>query len=103
MAKTSNLNIRVDPEIKSEAEELFTSFGITLTDAVNIFLCMSIDAGGFPFAIRRQRYNAQTEKAMAEARDIAAGKIKTKQYSSAKELLDELDDELAAEDRNADA
>ena len=102
MAKTSNLNIRIDPEIKSEAEELFTSFGITLTDAVNIFLCMSIDAGGFPFAIRRQGYNAQTEKAMAEARDIASGKIKTRQYSSAEELFDELDDELASEDGDAD-
>ena len=38
MAKTANINIRIEPETKKSAEELFSSFGITLTDAVNIFL-----------------------------------------------------------------
>ena len=41
MAKTANLNIRVDPEIKSSAEALFSSFGLTVSDAVNIFLHQS--------------------------------------------------------------
>ena len=36
MAKTANLNIRMDPEIKAEAEALFSTFGMTVSDAVNI-------------------------------------------------------------------
>ena len=36
MAKTANLNIRIDPETKAGAEQLFARFGITITDAVNI-------------------------------------------------------------------
>ncbi len=38
MAKSANINIRIDPEIKLSAEKIFSSFGITITDAINIFL-----------------------------------------------------------------
>lgn len=38
MAKSANINIRIDPEIKLNAEKIFSSFGITITDAINIFL-----------------------------------------------------------------
>ncbi|MDY6065819.1 MAG: type II toxin-antitoxin system RelB/DinJ family antitoxin [Finegoldia sp.] len=53
MAKTSNINIRIEPEKKAEAEALFSSFGITLTEAINIFLNMAIMQGGFPFEIKK--------------------------------------------------
>ena len=93
MPKTANLNIRIDPETKSGAERLFSSFGITITDAVNIFLHQSLMVGGLPFEVRQPRYNAETEAAMWQARDIANGKKAAKGYSSAKELLEELDAE----------
>lgn len=93
MPKTANLNIRIDPETKFSAERLFSSFGITITDAVNIFLHQSLMVGGLPFEVRQPRYNAETEAAMQEARDIASGKIHAKSYSSARELLSELDEE----------
>ena len=54
MAKTANINVRIDPEIKSSAEKLFSSFGITVTDAINIFLHKSIMEGGLPFEIDRK-------------------------------------------------
>ena len=41
--------------------------------------------------------NAETLEAVAEARAIAAGLIKTRSYSSAKELIDELTAEADAE------
>lgn len=94
MAKTANLNIRIDPEIKSGAENLFASFGITITDAINIFLHQSLMEGGLPFEVRQPRYNAETEAAVQEARQIIAGQSPAKRYSSAKELFEELDAEL---------
>ncbi|MDR2162234.1 MAG: type II toxin-antitoxin system RelB/DinJ family antitoxin [Desulfovibrio sp.] len=93
MPKTANLNIRIDPETKSGAERLFSTFGITVTDAVNIFLRQSLMVGGLPFEMKHPRFNAETEAAMREARDIAAGRIAAKGYSSAKELFAELDAE----------
>ena len=38
-----------------------------------------------------RKYNRETEEAMQEARDIAAGKVYAKSYHSARELFAELD------------
>ena len=44
----------------------------------------------------KPRYNAETEAAMQEAREIMSGKKKAKSYSSADELFAELDAEHEA-------
>lgn len=93
MTKTSNINIRISPEKKAEAEELFSTFGITVTDAINIFLNMSIIEGGFPFEIKQPRYNRETESAINEAKEIISGKRKVKVYDSVDELFKEIDNE----------
>ncbi|MBQ6152073.1 MAG: type II toxin-antitoxin system RelB/DinJ family antitoxin [Mogibacterium sp.] len=93
MPRTASINIRTEPQTKSNAEALFGSFGLSLSDAINVFLNMSIAEGGFPFEIKQPRYNKETEAAIQEARDIMSGKIKVRTYSSAKELFDELDAE----------
>ncbi len=93
MAKTANINIRIDPETKSSAEELFSSFGITVTDAINIFLRKSIMEGGLPFEMKQPRYNTETEAAVDEARAIMKGQIQAKRYPDAHSLFEELDAE----------
>ena len=97
MAKTANINVRIDPETKAGAEKLYASFGITLTDAINIFLRKSIMEGGLPFEMKQPRYNVETEAAMQEARNIMNGETSTKSYSSARELFAELDAEMDGE------
>ena len=91
MAKTAILNIRTDPVVKSQAEQIYQSFGITLTDAVNIFLRKSVMEGGLPFDMRQP--NAATLAAMRETEDILSGKLQTRRYASARELFDDLDAE----------
>lgn len=98
MAKTANINVRIDPQVKKDAECLFSSFGLTITDAINIFLRKSIMDGGLPFELKQPRYNAETEAAVSEARSIGSGKIQAKRYTSASELFEELDKELDAEE-----
>ena len=93
MAKTATINIRVDPETKSSAERLFASFGITITDAINMFLHQSVMEGGLPFQLKQPRYSQETEAAMAEARAIMAGQEAAKSYPSAWALFEELDGE----------
>lgn len=93
MAKTANINVRIDPETKASAEQLFSNFGITVTDAINIFLRQSLMVGGLPFEMKQPHYNALTEAAMQEARDIASGKVPARKYSSANELMEDLDSE----------
>jgi len=91
MAKTANINIRIDPEVKSAVDGILSHFGITVADAVNIFLHKVIIVNGMPFDMILPRYNEETLSAMREARDIASGKIETKSYSSVKEMVAELD------------
>lgn len=93
MAKTANINTRIDPETKLQAEELFSSFGITITDAINIFLHKSIMEGGLPFEMKQPRYNKETEAAMKEARLIMNGQIQANHYLSAHDLFEELEKE----------
>lgn len=93
MAKTANINLRIDPIKKQQAESLFSSFGISVTDAINIFLNTSIMEGGFPFQIKQPRYNKETELAMEEARQISLGNIQTKSYTNFSEFLSDLDSE----------
>ena len=97
MAKTANITIRIDPETKTSAEQLFSSFGITITDAISIFLHKSIMEGGIPFEVKQPRFNAETEAAIEEARGIITGKIPAKRYGSARALFNELDKEITAE------
>lgn len=93
MVKTANINLRIDPKKKQQAEELFSSFGISVTDAINIFLNTSIMEGGFPFQIKLPRYNQITETAIEEARQISENKIFAKKYNSVDELFLEIENE----------
>ena len=93
MAKTAMLNVRIDPSTKADAERLFSSFGITVSDAINIFLHQALMVGGLPFEMKQPRYNATTEKAIQEARLIAAGKIDAPTYQSIQELREALNSE----------
>jgi len=94
MSKTATLNIRTDPSIKAQAEKIYQGFGITLTDAVNIFLRKSIMEDGLPFEMRSRRPNGITLEAMRETEDILSGRTEVKRYSSAQELFDDLDAEI---------
>jgi len=89
MAKTSSLNIRLDPDIKSTADGIFSQFGITVADAVNIFLHKSIMVGGLPFDMILPKPNAATIAAMHEADDIITGRVQARSYSSFQEMVDE--------------
>ena len=51
MAST-NLNIRMDKEIKDQAEEIFNELGLNMTTAINVFLRASIRVHGIPFGLK---------------------------------------------------
>jgi DNA-damage-inducible protein J len=93
MARTAALHIRIDPETKKGAEQVYSAFGLTLSDAVTMFLRQSIFTGGLPFELRQPRYNPETEAAIQEAKDIISGKIKVRRYSTLAEFYDDLESE----------
>jgi len=68
MAKTASINIRVDQETKQKAELLYKSFGITISDAINIFLHQSINHGGLPFELRHPKNSLKNDEETANAK-----------------------------------
>ncbi|MGS0764891.1 type II toxin-antitoxin system RelB/DinJ family antitoxin [Syntrophomonas curvata] len=60
MANTTNLNIRVDEELKRRAEAIFAELGLNMSTAMNIFLRYCVRYGGIPFELRIEKPNAET-------------------------------------------
>ncbi len=87
---TTNISIRMDAELKAQADELFAELGMSLSTAFNIFVRQSLREGGLPFAPRLERPNKETAAAMLEAERIARDP-NVKGYRNLDELFAELD------------
>jgi len=59
---TKSHNIRIDEKIKEEATAVFATLGLTLSDAVNVFLRVSLEENGFPFPVKVRRTKSIVEK-----------------------------------------
>lgn len=55
MGETTSVNLRIEKELKQQAELLFASLGINMTTAINIFLRQSVRDQGIPFRISAAR------------------------------------------------
>ena len=99
--KTTNYNIRIDPDIKAKAEKTFSEFGLNLSEAINVFLHMSIKWQGFPFEIRNPQLNAQAIMAIQETEQILDdydNGIRTpRAFANARDMFAAMDAEDAAE------
>ena len=50
----ANINICIDNDVKSEAQNILTSLGLDMTTAINIFLRQTIRQRGIPFAVTEE-------------------------------------------------
>jgi DNA-damage-inducible protein J len=71
MPKNASLNIRLDADIKRAAESVYSHYGLSLAEAVTVFIHQSCNIGGLPFDLRPTNTNAETLEAMAEAERIS--------------------------------
>jgi DNA-damage-inducible protein J len=79
MAKVTNLNIKIDRDLKAQADRLFNDMGMNLTTAVNVFVRQAVLENAIPFRIYRKAVPARTavsalqrQTAMQEIRDMLA-------------------------------
>jgi DNA-damage-inducible protein J len=80
MAEVTNLNIKIDRDLKAQADRLFNEMGMNLTTAVNVFVRQAVLEKAIPFRIYRNLEPAraaasvpQRQDAMQEIRDMLAG------------------------------
>ena len=60
------IQFRTDETTKVQSNAIFQQLGITMSDAINMFLRQSILQGGIPFALKIPRYNEVTLAALAD-------------------------------------
>lgn len=84
MPTTTMVHVRVDEHVKAQATETLASMGLTVSDAVRVFLTRVVADQQLPFALKSP--NAGTRSAMREARVV--GKAR---FASGKALIDGLE------------
>lgn len=88
MAKTDTLHIRVKPDVKQKAEETLNDLGLSIAEAVNVFLNQVILNEGIPFKIEKPKYNKETIQTLE---DVKNGKNVSKTFDNVDEMFEELD------------
>lgn len=63
--KTSTFQMRINPEVKEQVESIYARCGMTLTDAINIFIQQSINVEGMPLVVTQNSKEALKEQAVA--------------------------------------
>lgn len=64
--KSATFQMRINPEVKQQAEALFATYGLTLTDAVNVFIRQSLNTNGLPFLLSPENTEYMKAKAMRQ-------------------------------------
>lgn len=83
----ANLTMRIDDELKKQAEELFNELGMNMTTAFTIFAKQAVREQRIPFSISMDIPNADTIRAMEEVRN---GINLSRGYSSVEEMMEDL-------------
>ena len=87
---TTNINIRVDSDLKQSAEALFDDLGLTMSSAITMFLKSAVGHDGIPFDVKRMTPNAATRAALAEQEEMQRDPGKYPRYDSFDALLSEV-------------
>ena len=85
MARTANVFVRVEPELKEQAESVLDQLGIPMSNAVGMFLRQVVLQKGIPFEMKlprtaplaygsltKEKFDQENEKGMS---DVKAGRV----------------------------
>ena len=91
MAELTSLNIKIDRDLKNQADILFNAMGMTLTTAVNVFVRQAVQEQAIPFMVRLDNDRAaaiKAKKALQESRTQALSN------GTADITMEDIDDEI---------
>ena len=82
-----NINIRMDSDLKQQFEAFCNDVGMTMTTAFTVFAKKAVREYRIPFEIGAEVPNAETKKAIEDARK---GIGMSNDFSSVEELMEDL-------------
>ena len=87
MAETINVTIRLERELKEQAEEMFNELGMNLSTAFNIFARQALREGKIPFEISDPFYSQKNQLEIAKR----ISEIETDKANFVVKTMDELE------------
>jgi DNA-damage-inducible protein J len=87
MAASTMVHVRVDEDVKAQATQTLAAMGLTVSDAVRVFLTRVVADQELPFAIKAP--NTRSRTAMAQADQII--KTRRARFASSDALIDDLE------------
>ncbi|CAM1670171.1 MULTISPECIES: type II toxin-antitoxin system RelB/DinJ family antitoxin [Streptococcus] len=85
MSKTS-MSIRLDSEVKEQAQQVFNNLGMDMTTAINIFLRQAIQYQGLPFDVRLD----ENRKLLEVLTDLDQNRNMSQSFESVSDLMEDL-------------
>ena len=85
MSKTS-MSIRLDSEVKEQAQQVFSNLGMDMTTAINIFLRQVIQYQGLPFDVRLD----ENRKLLEVLTDLDQNRNMSQSFESVSDLMEDL-------------
>ena len=85
MSKTS-ISIRLDSEVKEQAQQVFNNLGMDMTTAINIFLRQAIQYQGLPFDVRLD----ENRKLLQVVMDVDQNRNMSQSFESVSDLMEDL-------------
>ena len=89
MAST-NINIRMDADLKRQFEAFCADMGMTMTTAFNVFAKKAVREYRIPFEIGGDVPNAETREAIREVQRMKADPAIGKTYTDVDQMVEEL-------------
>lgn len=86
----ANITMRIDDDLKKQAEELFNDLGMNMTTAFTIFAKQAVREQRIPFEISRDIPNDETMRAFAEVEQMKKDSSLGKAYTDVDEMMKEL-------------
>ena len=80
--KSAYLNARLDPELKTDAENIFRELGVSTSEAIAMFLRQVVLHKGFPFPLKIP--NEETIEALAEDHIVLKG------YTNSRKMMEDI-------------
>lgn len=80
-SNTVSMSIRIDKDLKRQADTLFKKLGLNMSTAITMFLRQCEREQGLPFKATLEVPNTKLLQALEEAEQIRSGKIESKRIS----------------------
>ena len=91
--KTANILVRIEPELKTEAETILSSLGLTASSAINLFYRQIVLNNGLPFGVNYPKHldiNQMTKEELESSLKEALEDVKDGRLYSVEEVHKEL-------------